>query len=222
MSNGSFNVAIGSFAGLKFAGNSNIAVGYQAGQGVTGPGSNNILIGHQGTKNDDSVIRIGTRQKQTFIAGISQSAVTGGVAVMVNSKGQLGVTLSSARFKQDIQPMGEASTAVLSLQPVTFHYQKQLDPDSNQQFGLVAEEVAKVRPDLVIRDDSGQPLTVRYDAINAMLLNEFLKAHRQLEAQQNQIAELKATLKIQGEQLQKVSAWVETNAPQLGVVSTAP
>ena len=131
-------------------------------------------------------------QKQTFIAGISGTTVSGGAAVMVNSKGQLGVATSSARFKDNIKPMKDASEALLSLEPVTFRYKKELDSLGIPQFGLVAEQVAKVDPDLVVRDESGKPFTVRYEAVNAMLLNEFLKEHRTVEEQSATIAALQS------------------------------
>nr|MBA3964108.1 tail fiber domain-containing protein [Chthoniobacterales bacterium] len=157
MANGSFNVAVGQFAGLSFAGNTNIAIGHYAGQNVTGRGGNNIEIANQGSKKDSAVIRLGDPavQKQIFVAGISGATVSGGAAVMVTSSGQLGVATSSARFKENIQPMKQASEAILSLKPVTFRYKKELDPEAIPQFGLVAEQVAKVDPDLVARDESG-------------------------------------------------------------------
>ena len=102
---------------------------------------------------------------------------------MVDSVGHLGTITSSARYKEAIKPMGSASEAVLALQPVKFHYKKELDPKGIPQFGLVAEQVEKVNPDLVARDEQGKPYTVRYEAVNAMLLNEFLKEHRKVEEQ---------------------------------------
>jgi len=138
---------------------------------------------------------------------------------------------SSARYKEAIKPMKAASEALLSLQPVTFRYKKEYDPAAIPQFGLIAEQVAKVDPDLVARDEEGKPYTVRYEAVNAMLLNEFLKEHRRVEEQtritrqqEASIAELKATvaelqagLKAQAKQLQKVSNQVEpvARAPRL-------
>ena len=112
----------------------------------------------------------------------------------VNASGQLGVRASSARFKEAIEPMGAVSAALLSLNPVTFRYKKQLDPTGASQFGLVAEEVAKVSPDLVTMDDQGKPLTVRYDEVNAMLLNEFLKEHRTVQEQTMKITQLESNL----------------------------
>ena len=189
------NVAIGYDAGLNLAGDSNIVIGYLAGQNLT-TGANNIEIGNQGSNRDANTIRLGDTsvQKKAFIAGIGGATVSG-VAVMVTNKGQLGVATSSARYKDNIQPMAKSSEAVLSLKPVTFHYKKDLDPDSIPQFGLVAEDVAKVDADLVAKDDKGEPYTVRYEAVNAMLLNEFLKEHKKVEEQASEIAELKSALK---------------------------
>jgi hypothetical protein len=210
MADGNENIGIGQQAGLNCSGNNNIAIGQYAGQSVTSgannillglsaghsvtTGSNNIEIATQGTKKDSAVIRIGdaSTQKQTFIAGISGTTVPKGVAVVIDSKGQLGIATSSARFKDDIQPMKGASDVLLSLQPVTFRYKKELDSLGTPQFGLVAEQVAKVDPDLVARDDRGRPCTVRYEAVNAMLLNEFLKEHRKVETLEAKVAKLEA------------------------------
>src|SRR5205807_2943273 len=127
---------------------------------------------------------------KTFIAGITGAAVTG-VAVKVNAAGQLGTAPSSQRFKTEIKPMDKASEAILALKPVTFHYKKELDPEGIPQFGLVAEEVEKINPALVARDDQGKTYTVRYEAVNAMLLNEFLKEHKAVQEQGATIAEFK-------------------------------
>jgi hypothetical protein len=217
-------------------GSNNIAVGAFAGFNLT-TGDNNIIIGNVGVPGDSGRIRIGNRgtQTATFIAGISGVAVTGS-QVIVSSNGRLGVTASSARFKDAIKPMDKASEAILALKPVTFRYKQEIDPSSIPQFGLVAEQVEKVNPDLVTRDEQGKPYTVRYEAVNAMLLNEFIKEHRKVEqqevtiAQQNRkIQEQEATiiqldkgmktvvarLEEQAAQIQKVSA-------QLEVTKTAP
>ena len=153
--------------------------------------------------------------KNTFVAGIFNAAVTGNM-VVVNSNGKLGVTASSARFKEAIKPMDKASETILALRPVTFRYKHELDPDGIPQFGLVAEDVEKVNPDLVARDDQGKPYTVRYEAVNAMLLNEFLKEHRTVQQQQKEIDALKAELKEQRAFIQAVNDKVElhNSAPQ--------
>ena len=220
---GDFNVAIGRAAGLNLAGDNNIMIGQYAGQNVT-TGANNIEIGNQGAAHDAKIIRLGDTavQRKTFIAGISRATVAGGVAVMITNQGQLGVATSAAGYKENIQPMAKSSEAILSLKPVTFRYKKELDPEAIPQFGLVAEDVEKVDPDLVARDDDGKPYTVRYEAVNAMLLNEFLKEHRRVETleatvarqqsinaeQQKQIEALTASLKGQAAQIQKVRAQV--------------
>ncbi len=175
------------------SGTGNIAVGYTAGLNLTS-GSNNIEIGNVGVAAESNTTRIGTSQSSAFLAGVYGAVASGGVAVYVNSSGQLGTSPSSAKYKEAIQPMDKASEAILALQPVTFRYKKELDPKAIAQFGLVAEEVAKVDPDLVARDNDGKIYTVRYEAVNAMLLNEFLKEHRKVADQGDQIAELKATV----------------------------
>ena len=129
---------------------------------------------------------------------------------MVDGTGHLGTTTSSARFKEAIRPMDKVSEAILALQPVIFRYKHELDPAGIPQFGLVAEDVQKVNSDLVVRDDDGKAYTVRYEAVNAMLLNEFLKEHRKVEQLERQVETLTAGL-------QKVSAQLELNksAPQV-------
>src|SRR5437773_1355179 len=176
------------------SGSSNIALGDSAGANLT-IGSNNIDIGSAGVAGEANAIRIGTAgtQTATFIAGISGATVARGVAVVIDTDGHLGVKHSSARFKEAIKPMDKASEAVLSLQPVTFRYKHDLDPDGIPQFGLVAEQVEKINPDLVARDQEGKPYTVRYEAVNAMLLNEFLKEHRRVEQQAAAITEMKSS-----------------------------
>ncbi len=189
---GSQNTAIGAFALSSCASFNNIALGYSAGQSVT-TGGTNIHIGHFGVSSDTNVIRIGTSQARTFIAGIFGATVAGST-VVVNSSGQLGVAVSSARFKDDIHSMGNASDVLLALKPVTFRYKPDIDPGGVPQFGLIAEEVDKVDPDLVVRDDQRQIFSVRYEAVNAMLLNEFLKQHRTVEEQSAEIQALKRRL----------------------------
>ncbi len=150
--------------------------------------------------------------------------MAGGVGVIIDNSGHLGTVVSSERFKDGIKPMDKASEAILALQPVTFRYKQELDPDGIPQFGLVAEQVEKVNPALVARDDQGKVYTVRYEAVNAMLLNEFLKEHRKVQEQEATIVQLKkdfqATATHQQEQiealtagLQKVSAQLELNKP---------
>jgi hypothetical protein len=224
---GNFNMAIGGYAlAHNTVGSNNIAVGFKAGLNLT-TGSNNIDIGNAGVTGESNTIRIGKvgTQNATFIAGISGATVPTGVAVIVDADGHLGTTTSSARFKAAIKPMDKSSEAILALKPVTFRYKQEIDPDGILQFGLVAEQVEKVNPDLVARDANGKAYTVRYEAVNAMLLNEFLKEHRKVEVQQAMIAQLKAAdakqeekisaltelVKEQAAQIQKVSAQLELN-----------
>jgi Chaperone of endosialidase len=201
-------------------GGGNIALGSDAGFNLT-TGDNNIDIGNAGVAGESSTIRIGTQgtQTRTFIAGISGTTMPGGTGVVIDANGRLGVKPSSKRFKDEIKPMDKASEAILALNPVTFRYKKELDADGIPQFGLVAEDVAKVNPDLVVKDAQGKVYTVRYEAVNAMLLNEFLKEHRKNEEQQKQINVLTAQLKEQSAQIQKVSAQLETSKPAPQVVN---
>jgi hypothetical protein len=218
---GNFNTAEGSDAlASNNTGSNNIGLGYSAGYYLT-TGSNNIDIGNVGVADEANKIRLGTVgiQNATFVAGIAGVAVTGS-AVLVSSSGQLGVAASSSRFKADIKPMEKASESILALKPVSFRYKPEIDPDGIPQFGLVAEDVEKVNPDLVARDAGGKIYTVRYDAVNAMLLNEFLKEHRKVEEQGATIAQLKkdflatvteltGRLKEQDSKIEKVSAHME-------------
>jgi hypothetical protein len=239
-STGNDNVAEG-FRALSYntTGGSNIAIGSNAGINLT-TGSNNIDIGALGSAGEANTIRIGRSgiQTKTFIQGIRGATVANGVGVIVGTTGQLGTVVSSARFKEATKPMDKASEAILALKPVTFRYKKDLDPDGIPQFGLVAEDVEKINPNLVARDEQGKPFTVRYEAVNAMLLNEFLKEHRKVEdlngrlenqarkveEQEAVITQLKgemaavaARLKEQDSRIQKVSAQVELSkaAPQI-------
>jgi hypothetical protein len=231
---GSNNTAIGISALANNTGSSNIALGVSAGFNHT-TGSNNIDIGNLGVAGKSNVIRIGTNgtQKNAYIAGISGVTVAGGVGVIIDSNGHLGTVVSSERFKDAIKPMDKASEAILGLQPVTFRYKHELDPEDIPQFGLVAEQVEKVNPDLVARDDQGKPYTVRYEAVNAMLLNEFLKEHRKVEErgrklqdqesaiaqQQAEIKALTASMKEQASQIQKVSEQIEARKPAARLVA---
>src|SRR5215831_5649901 len=159
---GSFNIAVGNNAAYDLTtGSFNIALGFQAGFNLT-TGRNNIDIGNGGVAGESKTIRIGKEgtEKATFIAGISGATVPTGVAVIVDTTGHLGTTTSSARFKDEIKPMDKASEAILALKPVSFRYKHDLDPEGIPQFGLVAEEVEKVNPDLVARDEHGKPYTV--------------------------------------------------------------
>jgi Chaperone of endosialidase len=215
---GDRNTAIGPGAlFLNFNASDNIALGFHAGSALT-TGDHNIDIGNVGVADEANTIRIGSGQTAAFIAGISGANVAGGDPVFILSNGKLGTVNppSSARFKEEIKPMNQASEVILALKPVTFRYKKEFDAARIPQFGLVAEEVEKVNPDLVKRDREGKVQTVRYEAVNAMLLNEFLKEHRKVEEQGVTIARLQKQVKTLSAGLQKVSAQLELtkSAPQ--------
>jgi Chaperone of endosialidase len=198
LTSGSFNVVVGT-AGNVTTGNNNIEIGVDAGSNITTT-NNNIIIGSPGRFGDDSVIRIGDDNSSTpssaaFISGINGKTSASGTAVFVNADGLLGTLTSSLRFKQDVEDMGDASAGLMRLRPVAFHYKPQYDDGSRLlQYGLVAEEVAKVYPELVQTDRSGQPLAVRTHFINAMMLNEVQRQHRTIAAQQERIDQQQAQI----------------------------
>ena len=187
---GSHNTADGNRAlNYNTTGENNIALGYEAGYNLT-TGNFNIDIGNQGIADDAATIRLGTQnaQTRTFVAGVFGTTATGGAAVYITPNGQLGTLTSSAKFKRNIHDMGDVSDALLSLRPVTFEYKPDIDPAGTPQFGLIAEEVEKVSPELVVHDADHQVYSVRYEAVNAMLLNEFQKQHATIAEQAKTIA----------------------------------
>jgi hypothetical protein len=203
---GGFNTAVGSSALVHSTGSGNTALGHSAGTNMT-TADNVICIGSPG---DATAFALGDR---CFIGNIHGATVGNGdgVNVIIDSDGQLGTVNSSRRFKKDIKSMDHASESVLALNPVTFHYKHQdtRKAENTPQFGLIAEEVAEVNPDLVLRDKEGKPFTVRYDAVNAMLLNEFLKEHRHVQEQDAIIARLEKQVEVLGASLTKVTAQFE-------------
>jgi hypothetical protein len=217
---GSFNTVVGDSAGATVEGDDNIYIGATAADAVT---------------SESGTIRIGDPNfvSACYIAGISGQTASGGVTVFIDGNGKLGTLTSSARFKDDIKPMDKASESILALKPVTFRYKKEIDANRIPQFGLVAEDVAKVNPNLVVNGRDGKPYTVRYEAVNAMLLNEFIKEHgtvQELKAtaekqqatialQEGQIKALTASLREQAVQIQKVSALLEASKPAPQVVN---
>ncbi len=227
-STGAFNTGEGYRALLNNTGSNNIGLGYNAGINLT-TGNSNIDIGNAGVAAESNTMRIGTggSQTKTFIAGIRGVATVNAnaVPVVIDSAGQLGTVSSSRRFKKEIKPMDQTSEAILALKPVTFHYKS--DSTNTSQFGLIAEDVAKVNPDLVVHDADGEIYTVRYEAVNAMLLNEFLKEHCKVEEQDRKIQEQEATitqlkkemetvvarLKEEDSKIQKVSDQLELSKP---------
>ena len=206
-------------------------MGSNAGANLT-TGGNNIDIGANvpGNAGEANTIRIGKQgtQKNTFIAGIFGTAVTGS-SVVVSSTGKLGVATSSARFKEAIKPMDDASAVVLKVRPVTFRYKEEIDPDKIPQFGLIAEEVEKIDPNLITRDESGKPVTVRYEAVNAMLLNEFLKErlkageeHRKVEEQGRTIKDLEGLVTNQQKQIAKLTDGLQRVSVEVELAKPSP
>jgi len=211
---GDGNTAEGFQALYHNIGSNNVGLGFNAGNNLT-TGNGNVCIGAGvlGNAGESNTTRI--RNVYTSVASAR--------AVYVNSNNKVGTLLSSRRFKEEIKPMNKVSEAILALKPVTFRYKKDIEPNSGIMFGLIAEEVGEVDPDLVTRNEKGEAESVRYDAVNAMLLNEFLKAHHKIEEQEQTILQLKsgmdaltATVKEQAAQIQEVSAQLEVSkaAPQ--------
>ncbi len=217
---------------LNSTGGGNIALGTNAGINLT-TGSSNIDIGHAGFADESSTIHIGNGQLACYISGIYGHLASGGTAVYINSDWKLGTTTSSRRFKEEIKPMEGASEVLFALKPVSFRYKKGIDPQGIPQFGLVAEDVEAVNPDLVVRDKEGKVNTVRYDAVNAMLLNEFLKEHkrveeqnrklenqsRKIQEQQTTVAELKSTVAQQQKEMEPLTAQLKEQAAQIQKMS---
>ncbi len=203
--NGNLNTAIGTGALQATANAGCTAIGWHA--GATGTGIGNIYIGAgiDGPPNELGVTRI---------ANIYSTGAASGRAVYVTSDNIVGTLVSSRRYKDEIKSMAETSEAIFSLRPVSFRYKKQIDPAHCLSFGLIAEEVAEVDPDLVTSDRDGKPETVRYEAINAMLLNEFLKEHRKVEEQRATIAQVKAILAIQGAAMAEQRKTVQSKLAQ--------
>ncbi len=189
-------------------GHHNTALGQRAGSNQT-TGSNNVYIGA-------GMSGVAGESNACYIKSIFMQTSADGIPVLIDSNNKLGTTTSSKRFKEDIKPMGNASEAILALRPVSFRYKKDIDPLGIPEFGLVAEEVEKVNPALVIRDPEGRPYTVRYEQVNAMLLNEFLKEHRTVDELKAMVAQQQKQIEALTAGLQKVSAQLELNrtAPQ--------
>ncbi len=199
---GDFNTADGTGALYNATGHRNVALGYNAGSLIT-TGSDNITIGaqNQGKAGDNGVTRIGSKsyQAKAFIAGISgvKTGLATAKTVFIDANGQLGTIKSSRIYKEDIQPMGSVSERLLNLRPVTFRYKEPYDDGSKPiEFGLIAEDVAEVFPELVVNDSEGKPETVRYDLIATLMLNEFEKEHAELAALKKQVAGMAATIEL--------------------------
>jgi trimeric autotransporter adhesin len=198
---GGNNTALGGSALRNTTGDRNTALGILAGSNAT-TGSDNVYIGAD-------VLGVAGETQACYISSIVGQTSASGIPVFVNFANKLGTATSSKRFKDDIKPMDKASEALFSLKPVSFRYKKEIDPGSRSQFGLVAEDVERVHPDLVMRDKEGKPYTVRYDQVNAMLLNEFLKEHRHVQEQDAIIARQQKQIEALTAGLQKVSAQLE-------------
>jgi hypothetical protein len=204
------NTAIGRFAlDSATTGSGNVALGKSAGTAVT-TADNVIAIDAAGQNVSNSC----------FIGHIFGQTSSGGVAVVVNSDGKLGTTASSLRFKKEIEPMDKASEAILALKPVTFRYKS--DPNDTPQFGLVAEDVAEINPALVACDKRGEIYTVRYDAVNAMLLNEFLKEHRTVQELKAIVEKREAIAAEQQKQIEALTAGLQKVSAQLELNKAAP
>jgi len=202
---GNFNTTDGAHSlENNSTGSANTALGFGAGNNVTTAG-NVICIG--------SGVVGANVSNSCFIGSVFGQTSSGGAAVFINSSGKLGTITSSRRFKEQIRPMAQSSEVLFALKPVIFRYKKEIEPQKIPQFGLVAEDVEAVDPDLVVRDEDGKVNTVRYEAINAMLLNEFLKEHRTVQELKQEISALAATVKEQSAQIQKVSARIDASEP---------
>jgi hypothetical protein len=208
---GILNTAVGGHAlDQNITGSSNVAVGFQAGFNITGNG--NVCIGQ-------NIVGLAGESNVTRIGNIGSTAQANGVFVTVGAGGKLGFQVSSRRYKDDIKPMEKASEALFALKPVSFRYKREIDPARSPDFGLIAEDVATVNPDLVARDEEGKIVTVRYQAVNAMLLNEFLKEHQTVQQQGATIARLEKQIDALTAGLQKVSAQLEASKPAPRVVN---
>jgi hypothetical protein len=212
---GHYNTASGSGALYWNTGSNNTAIGYNAGANATS-GNTNIYIGYNvtGIDGDSYVIRIGSGQTETYIAGINGASIGTGSAVYVDSNGQLGTVTSSRRFKEDIKDMGEASNRLMNLRPVTFLYKNEIDKeDRTLQYGLIAEEVAEVYPELVQYEKDGEPFTVRYHELGPMLLNEVQK-------HVEQIKKLTQALDEKDRRIQKLEKLLEAVQEQMALIES--
>jgi len=220
ITNGSSNTAVGPWSLVNITtGSSNIAIGYAAGAVNMGDSSNNIEIGNAGTETDNGVVRIGTvnAQKSFYVAGVTGVAISGPVPVYINADGQLGTVNSSIRFKEDVKDMADASDALFQLRPVTYRYKKAVKDGSKPiDYGLIAEEVAAVYPDMVVRDASGQIQTVQYQKLTPMLLNEVQKQHRQMVQQNEVLAQQETMIRLLEKRLLALEAAKTDDKGQAG------
>jgi Chaperone of endosialidase len=195
-------------------GSDNVALGFLAGNNQT-TGGNNVYIG-------SNILGVAGENDACYIASIFGQTSADGIPVLINSNNKLGTATSSARFKRDIHDMDKASEALFALRPVAFRYKEEIDPAGTSEFGLVAEDVEKVNPDLVVRDKGGKPYTVRYDQVNAMLLNEFLKEHRKMQEQEARLTKQEAFIARQQQQIEVLTAGLQKVSAQVEVSKSAP
>ena len=207
------NAAIGFQALYQNTASNNVALGFNAGSNLT-TGSGNVCIGYNvlGVRGESNITRISN----------IYSSVASGRAVYINSDNKIGTLVSSRRFKEEIKPMDKASEAILGLKPVSFHYKKEIEPNGGIMFGLIAEDVEKVAPDLVTRNEKGEAETVRYEAVNAMLLNEFLKEHRKVEEQGRRVEERGRTIAQHQAEIHALASHLQKVSDEVELLKSAP
>jgi hypothetical protein len=208
------NVAVGYGALFNNTGGGNTALGTSAGLNAT-TGAGNVYIGA-------NMVGVAGESGACYIASIFGQTSASGIPVLIGSDNRLGTATSSKRFKEGIRPMAKASEGLYALEPVAFRYKKEIDPAGTAQLGLVAEDVEKVNPDLVVRDKEGKPYSVRYDQVNAMLLNEFLKEHKAFIEQQREVQEQGATIARQQKQIDALTAGLQKVSAQFELSKSAP
>jgi len=210
---GNFNTAIGFRALYQNTDSNNVALGFNAGSNVI-DGSGNVCIGY-------NVLGVAGETNTTRIGNIYSSLASARL-VYINSDNKLGTLVSSRRFKEEIKPMDNASEAILALKPVTFRYKKQIEPNGVIMFGLIAEQVEKIDPNLVTRNDKGEAETVRYEAVNAMLLNEFLKQHRKVEDHERRRAEQERTIARHQSEIHALASQIQKASAEIRLIKSGP
>jgi hypothetical protein len=207
------NTAIGYQALYHNTGSNNVGLGFNAGYKLT-DGDGNICIG-------SNLFGVAGESNTTRIANIYFSLASGR-PVYINSDGKLGTLVSSRRFKEEIKPMDKASEAILALKPVSFRYKKEIESSGALMFGLIAEDVEKIDPELVTRNDKGEAEIVRYEAVNAMLLNEFLKEHRKVEEQSSRMERRDRTIAQQDAEIRGLTSQLQKVSDQLDSIKSVP
>ena len=215
--NGVNNTAMGDSALHQSTGNYNTAIGFGAGQNLA-TGTGNVYIG-------PDMWGVSNEANHTYIRNINTTNVSGGSTDYVTvdiTTGLLGHLTSSRRYKDEIKPMEKSSEALYRLKPVSYHYKKEIDPSQSPAFGLIAEDVAEVSPNLVARNSQGQPESIHYEMVNAMLLNEFLKEHRTVQAQGQELQKQATTIANQQKQIEALTAGLQKVSAKLELDKTAP